>query len=204
MAAVSRALSHGVSLTVRYEGRYPTGENGETLPSYMVTVSCEAAGGDREAALADLRNFQTPAPIPQIEQWLAELSVLTAGRGAEGFSAKLLVTAYSSRLAQYPADVVKYALLKHRWKWFPSWAELEQVCEAKAAPRAHMIHALSQPEKPAQPKRRPPTPEERARIAALIAEKFPDVPQTWRDRATEEVTKGDCMTDEDPAHQAAE
>lgn len=199
-AAELRALSHGVNLAVRVEGRYPRGENGEILPSYTVAVGCDIAGTnrDREAAKADLLKFQTPAPIREIERWLAELSVLTAGRGADGFSAELLVTAYSSRLAEYPADVARYALLKHRWKWFPSWAEVERVCEAKAGPRRHMIAALSQPEPDPEPTRRPATQDEKDRIAALIAEQFPNVPQPWRDKALAEATKGDCMTE--PAH----
>ena len=62
-AAVSRASSHGVALRVRYESRYPSGPNGERLPSYDVAIGCEASGGNIEAALSDLRNFLTPAPI---------------------------------------------------------------------------------------------------------------------------------------------
>lgn len=196
-AAESRALSHGVTLAVKYETRFPSGPNGERLPAYDVAVGCESHGttAQRKAALDDLRNFDTPAPIRQIEQWLAELSVLTAGRGQDGFSAELLVTAYSSRLSQYPADVVRYALLKRSWKWFPSWQELEKVCEAKSGPRRHMIAALMQPPPDPEPKRRPPTQEERDRIAALVAEQFPSVPQEWRDAAVAEVTKGNCISD---------
>lgn len=194
-AAESRALSHGVSLAVRYEGRYPTGANGESLPSYTVAVGCDIAGtaAARDAARDDLLKFQTSAPIRQIERWLAELSVITAGKGPDGISAELLVTAYSSRLASYPADVARYALLERSWKWFPTWAELERVCEAKAGPRRHMIAALAKPVADPEPTRRAPTQEERDRIAALIAEQFPNMPKSWRDRATEEATKGECM-----------
>jgi len=197
-AAELRAQSHGVSLAVRYEGRYPRGENGEILPSYTVAVGCGVSGDDtqRQAALADLTKFQTPAPIRQIEQWLAELSVLTVGRGADGIAAELQLTAYSSRLAQYPADVARHALLKQSWKWFPSWSELEKVCNAKAGPRRHMIAALSQPAPDPEPTRRPPTQDEKDRIAALIAEQFPNVPQSWRDRAAEEATKGNCIAED--------
>ena len=188
-AAVSRASSHGVSLEVKYEGRYPIGANGEYLPSYQVAVGCDIHGTteQRLAAKADLENFMTPAPIRQIEQWLAELSVLVAGRGREGFDAELMVTAYSSRLAQYPADVVRYALLAKLWKWFPTWEELERICKAKTGPRQHMIAALSKPEPDPEPSKRITTDEERARIAALIAEQFPDLPQRWKDRAVNEI-----------------
>ena len=197
-AAVSRARSHGVDLAVKFEGRYPTGPNGEYLPSYQVATACAIEGTDeqRKAALADVVKFMTPAPVRSIEEWIAELSVITAGRGKEGFDAELLLNAYSARLSEFPADVVRHALLKHSWKWFPTWAELEAVCKAKTGPRKHMIAALSQPAPDTEPTRRPPTQEERDRIAALIAEQFPNVPQSWRDRAAEEATKGDCMTDE--------
>lgn len=196
-AAVSRALSHGVTLAVRYEGRYPSGPNGERLPSYQVAAGCNIDGTDdqRAAALADLRNFLAPASIRQIEIWLAELSLITAGRGKEGFDAELFVTAYSSRLSQYPADVVRHALTIKTWKWFPTWDELESVCKAKTGPRKHMIAALSKPAPDPEPKRRPPTQDERDRIAALVAEQFPNVPQGWRDRAVDAATKGDCMED---------
>lgn len=197
-AAVSRAQSHGVGLAVRYESRFPSGPNGEYLPSYQVATSCDIQGknDNRSAALSDLQKFMTPPPVRSIEDWLAELSVITAGRGKEGFDAELLVNAYSARLGEFPADVVKHALLKHRWKWFPTWAELETVCMSKAGPRKHMIAALMTPETPPDPTRRPATQEEKDRISALIAERFPNVPQGWRDRALEETAKGNCMTDE--------
>lgn len=197
-AAVSRAQSHGVNLEIKYEGRYPVGQNGEYLPSYQVAVGCYIDGMQeaRDAAIDDLRKFQTPAPVRQIEMWLAELSVLTAGRGTDGLEAELQLTAYASRLEDYPADVVRYALLKHTWKWFPSWAELEKVCVTKAAPRKHMIAALSMPEPDDEPVRRPQTRDEKDRIAALVAETFPNVPSEWREKAVGIVTSGKCIRDD--------
>lgn len=193
--AVWRAQSHGVALEVKTEGRYPTGPNGESLPSYTVAVGCRVHGTDaqRAAAKADIEKLLEPAPKRQIEDWLAELSVLTAGRGQQGFEAELALTAYASRLASYPADVARCALLDHRWKFFPAWAELQAVCDAMAGPRRHMIAELGKPEPEPEPARRPPTEAERERIASLIAEKFPDIPQHWRTRALDEVTKGNCM-----------
>lgn len=204
-AAVSRAQSHGVNLEVRYEGRYPTGANGEYLPSYEVAVGCHIHGTteQRQAAIADLKKFQIPAEVDKIERWLAELSVLTAGRGTDGIAAELQLTAYSSRLAQYPADVVRHALLQHSWKWFPSWAELERLCEAKSSPRRHMIAALSQPEPDPEPKRRPPTDEERARIQAMVDEMFPRRSKEEREAAVNIALRGDCMVGA-PAQEAAE
>lgn len=189
-AAVSRAQSHGVGLAVKTELRFP-----ENAPMYEVAVGCDVTGTDeqRAAAKADLENFLTPAPIRKIEEWLAELSVLTAGKGPDGISADLLVTAYSSRLGQYPADVVHDALRRHSWTWFPAWAELEKVCKAKTGPRRHMIAALSKPAPDPEPVRRPPTQEERDRVQAMIDEMFPQISKEWRDAAVSEALKGDCM-----------
>lgn len=182
-----RAQSHGVSIAVRYEGRYPS--NG---PSYDVAVSCDVFGdnGQREAALQDMIGFQTPAPIRDIEFWLAELSVLTAGKGPDGVSAELLVSAYSSRLSQYPADVVRYALLKKSWKWFPTWYELKRICESKASPRRHMIAALSKPEPDNEPVRREPTQEEIDRIQELVDSMFPQKSSEDRKRAVDVALHG--------------
>ncbi len=197
-AAISRASQHNVGLMVKYEGRYPEGPNGEKMPSYNVAVGCKVNGtdDDRKAALADLRNFQTPAPLRNIEAWIVELTALTAGRGREGVNASVTLNAYGSRLAQYPADVARYALLKHSWTWFPSWAELEAVCEAKAAPRRNMIAALSRPAPEPEPERRVATQEERERSAAYLAEQMPHIPNAQRQAAIDEALKGECFQKE--------
>ena len=199
-AAVSRASSHNVDLVVRYEGRYPTGPNGENLPSYTVAVACTITGTtqNREAALDDLLNLMRPAPIHCIEDWLAELSVISASRNREEVESALMINAYASRLSAYPADVVRDALLVKSWKWWPAWDELRTYCEAKAGPRRHMIAALQQPEPDAEAVRRPPTSEEKARVQALVDEQFPSKSPEMRKAAVDEVMKGNCMKLEDP------
>lgn len=194
-AAQSRALSHGVRLNVAMEGRFPRGPNGERLPMYLVATGCDVAGtrAQRDAAIADLQNFMTKPEVRSVETWIAELSVLTAGRGREGFDAELMVSAYASRLAAYPADVVRYALLGKTWKWFPTWDELEKVCEAKTAPRRHMLAAIAQPIPDDEPKRREPTQDERDRIQSLVDEMFPTYPKNMREAAVSEALKGKCM-----------
>lgn len=196
-AAVSRASSHGVALTVREELRFPSGPNGERLPCYSVVVGCDAAGGpeQREAARRDLERFMTPAPTRVLEGWIAELSVITAGRNRENVDAELLVTAYASRLSKYPADVARFSLIETTWKWFPTWAELERVCDAKASSRRAMLRALSMPESEPEPLRRPPTQEERDRTQAMVDEMFPHVPRVRREAAVGEALAGNCMKD---------
>jgi len=172
-SAVSRASQHGVGLQVRYEGRYPTGPNGERLGFYMVATGCEIGpDGDYAAALADLRNFMTPAPIREIEGWLAVLSVTVAKRKDDEFAEELRLTTYASRLARYPADVVR-EVTHATYTFWPTWEEMEKRCEAMTSPRRQMIAALERGPAPPEPAYRPPTAEEKARIQSLIDEMFP-------------------------------
>lgn len=163
-AAASRALSHGVTLAMRTEGRYPEGR-----PAYTVVVDCTASGGNehgRQAALSDVTKLLTPAPIRVIEGWLAELSVIVAKRKDEAIDEALRVTAYASRLAAYPADVARTALLGQRWRYWPTWDELAAVCDSLASVRRCMVIALSRaPERPEE--REAPDPEARKRMHAM-------------------------------------
>ncbi|WP_146038662.1 hypothetical protein [Paracoccus sp. SY] len=54
----------------------------------------------------------------------------------------LRAAAYSRRLADYPADIARHALLVHRWKFFPTWAELAEVCDELMEPRRKIQKAL--------------------------------------------------------------
>jgi len=197
-AAVSRASSHGVTLEIKYDTRFPRGPNGEKLPAYTVATGCKVCGNNpaREAALADLIKFQTPASLSQIERWLAELSVLCASRQREPIENALTLTAYSSRLAEYPADVVRDALLKKTWKWWPAWDELHKYCEAAASPRRHMIAALKKPKPDDASPRRMATAAAKKRGQKLIDENFPAKSSAMRNAA--EPRAGNCM-DEVPA-----
>ncbi|MFT6299942.1 MAG: hypothetical protein ACJAWC_003318 [Yoonia sp.] len=145
----------------------------------------------REAALADLIKFQTPASPRQIECWLAELSVLCASRLREEMESALMITAYSSRLANYPADVVHDALLKKTWKWWPTWDELQKYCEAAASPRRHMIAALKKPKPDDASPRQVPTAAEKKRGQKLVDEMFPSKSPVLRNAA--ESRAGNCM-----------
>lgn len=193
-AAVSRASSHGVTLAVKYEWRFPSGPNGERFPSYQVAVACEMSpNGDHEAALTDLRNFMTPAPIRQIEGWLAELSVIVARRADDQFADELRVSVYSSRLSRFPADVVRTVLLQDTYKFWPTWEELEKRCKALTGPRLQMIATLERGPEPQEAPRRAATQEERDRIQSLVDEMFPTRSPEMRKAAVDEALKGNCM-----------
>ena len=194
-AAVSRVSQHGVGLKVKFEYRFPTGPNGENMASYVVAVGCDVQGNASglAAAIADLKNFMTPASIRTIEVWLGELSVLVVRSKDDDFGDALRLSAYSGRLARYPADVVRAVLMEGRYKFWPTWDELAKRCDAMTSPRAFMISAMERGLTPTEPHRRAPTDEERARVQSLVDEMFPGRSQDMRNAAVAEAMKGECM-----------
>jgi hypothetical protein len=110
----------------------------------------------------------SPAETRDIEGWLAELSVIVARRPGDDFSEELRLTAYASRLRDYPADVVREALLSRTWKFWPTWEELKIACEALVAPRRLMIAALVHGSTPDH--RRDVSAEEKQRAQKVAAE----------------------------------
>lgn len=101
-----------------------------------------ATHGQIEAAITKVEASMEAADDRQIKVWIAELSVITARREDSPEAESLRLAAYAGRLADYPADVVRTALLDHRWKFFPTWAELGDVCDQLIAPRQQMKKAL--------------------------------------------------------------
>ena len=154
-AALSRASSLNAGLAVRMI---------EGLP---IKVSVAGDAQSRRDAVNALAGFVTPAPKNQIEEWIAELSVITRRRQDDDITENLRLSAYSSRLADYPADVAREALLKHKWLFFPAWAELQEVCEKLAAPRRAMIwHLQNAPQAQEPDPREIPSAERRAEMVA--------------------------------------
>jgi hypothetical protein len=146
-AAVLRASRHGVELSVDYDYRFPRDEKGNPMPMIKIVKGCSVSGSDenRRTALSDIERLQQNAPATAIESWLAELSVITAKRSDDEFTETLRLEAYTKRLRKYPADVAKDALMGRSWKFWPTWAELELVCDSLAAPRRAMIRAMAAP-----------------------------------------------------------
>lgn len=86
----------------------------------------------------------TPPTRDQAEGWIAELSVITARRQDDEQTEALRLAAYASRLADYPADIVRHALLGKRWKFFPAWADLADACDELLVQRRRMMTALNE------------------------------------------------------------
>lgn len=143
-AAVLRASQLGVGLRVALDHRFPKDDRGNPLPAYSVVRGCSVTG-DREkfGEVAEaIQRLETPAPSGDIEGWLAELSVITAKRHDDEFAETLRIEAYASRLRRYPADVARQAVVGCSWRFWPTWAELETICERLVAPRRAMVANL--------------------------------------------------------------
>ena len=134
-----------------------------------------------DAARRKVAHSLTPPTQDQAVGWLAELSVITARRMDDDLTEDLRAAAYSRRLSEYPADIARQALLAHRWKFFPTWAEVADVCDGLMEGRKKLIAALDLAEKEARDRelkaRALPTqqeavktPEERAEFAKSMAE----------------------------------
>lgn len=137
---VSSALQCGVELRERYDPA-----------SRMMVMRATAKSLDEvDAVTSKFVHAMTPPTRDQSEAWIAELSVITARREDDPGTEALRLTAYASRLADYPADVVKHALLSRRWKFFPSWSELADACDELVLPRRRMMRALDEAERRAR------------------------------------------------------
>lgn len=144
---VSSAQSCGVELQERTEwrGSY-TKPDGTHVPTRVEKLGYVAKGATADQIDTARQKVETSLVAPtrdQVEMWLVELSVITARRIDAAETEGLRVAAYASRLEGYPADVAREALLTHPWRFFPSWAELAEVCEKLVKPRRDMLAALA-------------------------------------------------------------
>ena len=143
-AAVLRASELGVVLHMTWDHRFPRDERGNRLPDRSVIKRVQVVGDAAacRAAAKTIWLLQTEAGIRDIEAWLAELSVIVAKRQDDEFTEALRLETYAGLLSRYPADVVRAAVLGRTWPFWPSWYELEAVCEQLAAPRRAMLRSL--------------------------------------------------------------
>ena len=113
----------------------------------------------------------TPATAAMLRAWMAELSELVIVAGGRGdFADDLRLAAYTKRLLEYPADVVRAALLERRWKFWPAWAELGDYLDSLTASRRAFLTAIQMPPKqpPPEQKHHQRTAAQRASVQAMV------------------------------------
>lgn len=143
-AVQSRLRLLGVNMSVKTELKFPGSSNGvtawrEQVVGMETTLSPSA---DIAKASAVIEESLLPAPIHKIEHWLAEVAAITARRTETSFEAEIALSAYTSRLAGYPGDIVRDTLLGWGGKWFPTWSELKEIMDERTAPRMALKNAL--------------------------------------------------------------
>ena len=120
----------------------------------------------------DVERAMTPAPENEIHEWLAELQVITVRTREDDVTTALKVKAYTARLSNYPADMVKAVLLGWRGKYWPTWGELADDLDRRGTSRNAMLSRLrwacvATDEKEV---REPITAESKARVQKMVAE----------------------------------
>lgn len=148
-------------------------KDGGFIGSNLVPAPIIARG--RQSDLSELVDAieatLVPAEMDMIEEWLAELSVMTPPRKDDDFAVSLRLEVYTRKLRSEPADIVRHALTVKTWKFFPSWAELDEYIAAQRRGRDAMLSAcLSELHRRSQPRVEEMqvdrgTPEDRARVA---------------------------------------
>lgn len=123
----------------------------EGLP---IIVKVDGAMEARLEAAHAIAGFFSPAPMREIEAWIAELGVITRRAKDDEMTERLRLAALSKRLSAYPADIAQEAVLRHKWLFFPAWAELQDVCDKLVAARAAILWHLKNAPVEAQPEAR--------------------------------------------------
>lgn len=113
-----------------------------------------APSHDLDGAARTVATLLAPAGVDEIEVWLAEVSAITARRSETVEEGVMTLVAYSSRLRQYPGDIVRQTLLEWSGKWFPTWGELKEILDVRTAPRTSIADSIARLRMPEPPKPR--------------------------------------------------
>jgi hypothetical protein len=143
---LSALRTNGCSAVIRRRLTFATSPStGEASAWREVVSGADLAlteGADPASALALAERSLAPAGPAQMGVWLTELAHITAKRSEDADSAVLTMTAYIKRLAAYPGDIVRQTLQEWSGKWWPTWAELKEILDARAAGRLAVRDAL--------------------------------------------------------------
>jgi hypothetical protein len=111
--------------------------------SHFTANGTKATQEGADELVAKVEATFAPPSKQMCEEWLAELSVITARRPDDEMTEALRLEAYAIRLVDYPTDIAKHAILGHRWKFWPTWAEVAEICDAALDKRKKMLLAVS-------------------------------------------------------------
>ena len=146
-AAISQLQKLGCSVCVKKQLVFPTNPKTGEMTGWREEVRGTEIDLSKDADLPSCARtigaLLTPAVADDIETWLTEVSAITARRSETVEEGALTLVAYSSRLGQYPADIVRETLKSWSGKWFPTWGELKEILDVRAAPRRSIADGIS-------------------------------------------------------------
>ena len=123
---------------------------------------------NQQAALQRIDAALAPAPIAQVDQWIAALHVGTKHRSEDPASLELIQKLYRATLSQFPASAARDAcaeLLKTS-EWFPTIKELNEACGHHSRPLRSLRNSVASWREPEPARAREETETDR-----LIAER---------------------------------
>jgi hypothetical protein len=139
-------LMPSLAASLAWSTRSVTGTDGQFERAELADVSVRKGVPlvRLQDLLRQLDNLDKPCGATVAGRALVELRALTAARPDSDISTELQATAYTARLARYPADAVETACADwpSQSTWWPSWHELQRAVERRSAPRALMRDAL--------------------------------------------------------------
>ena len=106
-------------------------------------VAYTATGPDLATARAVVERSLTPSDPETVRNSLAAMAAMVKMTGDDGETEAFRMRVYARKLAEYPADAVDYACQRwceHNIFW-PAWAELRDLLEARVAERRMMLAA---------------------------------------------------------------
>lgn len=95
-------------------------------------------------AIEMLRRLNLSCGLEFATKELVRIKMLTKAAKQDDMDTELLLGIMAEELADYPADVVRDScrFYTKRNKWFPSWSELQELCEERALKRRVLLNAL--------------------------------------------------------------
>ncbi len=88
----------------------------------------------REQAMEAIQAYNTPMGAPEIAKLVARLQIISPEKNKSEYDIKARTIIWVEELSKYPADVVN-KVLKMRYRWFPSLAEVLENCDNEVAYR---------------------------------------------------------------------
>lgn len=142
--AAEASLLRDCGLSVTHDKRMIFTDHGADFLPGRVKVTPHGPSQNWSLALTIVDLLNVPTAERLVNAWLTELAALTAPTRTALDDAEMKFAAYRRRLHEYPPDVVRDVLddAGRKYKFFPSWAELQEDLDRAAGYRRRLRVAV--------------------------------------------------------------